>query len=283
MAHRFAGGRWLATGGGGYDAYRVVPRMWSLVWLAGAHRTSRNGRPRRGASDGPTEAGRYRQSPLPETFLDPPNAGVPVDDSQDQAEAMSLEMVDLVRRVVVPRFLREARGSRLVGSVGRQRWGRTGGSADRPPPRRSRHGRPRCGCDGLVGPVAGGSRSSRRSTRPTAHAIVAAALAQGASVVAAVAGIVVVGLAVTGPDDALLALGVAPDHRRAGLATALLRASHARSAEVTVAERDPVDPLPHAVRAQIARRVLEQAGFTVSSAPTDVRRVDPLAIAATRD
>ena len=38
VAHRFAGGRWLATGGGGYDVYRVVPRMWSLVWLAGAHR-----------------------------------------------------------------------------------------------------------------------------------------------------------------------------------------------------------------------------------------------------
>ncbi|MEO7664925.1 MAG: acetoin utilization protein AcuC, partial [Candidatus Limnocylindrales bacterium] len=26
IAHRWAGGRWLATGGGGYDAYRVVPR-----------------------------------------------------------------------------------------------------------------------------------------------------------------------------------------------------------------------------------------------------------------
>ena len=38
VAHRWAGGRWLATGGGGYDAYRVVPRSWSLVWLAGAHR-----------------------------------------------------------------------------------------------------------------------------------------------------------------------------------------------------------------------------------------------------
>ena len=38
VAHRHAGGRWLATGGGGYDVYRVVPRSWSLVWLAGAHR-----------------------------------------------------------------------------------------------------------------------------------------------------------------------------------------------------------------------------------------------------
>ncbi|MFL5750800.1 MAG: acetoin utilization protein AcuC, partial [Chloroflexota bacterium] len=29
VAHRYARGRWLATGGGGYDAYRVVPRSWS--------------------------------------------------------------------------------------------------------------------------------------------------------------------------------------------------------------------------------------------------------------
>ena len=41
VAHRHAGGRWLATGGGGYDAYRVVPRAWALVWLAGAHREAR--------------------------------------------------------------------------------------------------------------------------------------------------------------------------------------------------------------------------------------------------
>ncbi len=38
IAHEHAGGRWLATGGGGYDGYRVVPRSWSLVWLAQAHR-----------------------------------------------------------------------------------------------------------------------------------------------------------------------------------------------------------------------------------------------------
>ncbi len=38
VSHRWASGRWLATGGGGYDAYRVVPRAWALTWLAGAHR-----------------------------------------------------------------------------------------------------------------------------------------------------------------------------------------------------------------------------------------------------
>ncbi len=29
VAHRWASGRWLATGGGGYDVYRAVPRAWA--------------------------------------------------------------------------------------------------------------------------------------------------------------------------------------------------------------------------------------------------------------
>jgi len=33
LAHAYAGGRWVAVGGGGYDIWRVVPRAWSLVWL----------------------------------------------------------------------------------------------------------------------------------------------------------------------------------------------------------------------------------------------------------
>lgn len=31
-AHRWCGGRWVAVGGGGYEALRVVPRAWALVW-----------------------------------------------------------------------------------------------------------------------------------------------------------------------------------------------------------------------------------------------------------
>ncbi len=46
-------GRWLATGGGGYDAYRVVPRAWALVWLARrASGSARRDCRRRGASAG---------------------------------------------------------------------------------------------------------------------------------------------------------------------------------------------------------------------------------------
>ncbi len=29
---RYAQGRWIATGGGGYQALRVVPRVWSILW-----------------------------------------------------------------------------------------------------------------------------------------------------------------------------------------------------------------------------------------------------------
>jgi acetoin utilization protein AcuC len=31
-AHRFAGGRWIATGGGGYQPNTVVPRVWTIHW-----------------------------------------------------------------------------------------------------------------------------------------------------------------------------------------------------------------------------------------------------------
>ena len=55
VAHDYCEGRWLATGGGGYDAYRVVPRSWSLVWLAQSHaRTARPRQTRPGVSAGRT-------------------------------------------------------------------------------------------------------------------------------------------------------------------------------------------------------------------------------------
>ncbi len=70
LAHDHAGGRWLATGGGGYDAYRVVPRAWALTWLAGAHREVPSTTPAAWRERWADEAARYGQSPLPETFED---------------------------------------------------------------------------------------------------------------------------------------------------------------------------------------------------------------------
>ena len=38
LAHEAAGGRWVATGGGGYQWARVVPRAWTIAFaeMAGA-------------------------------------------------------------------------------------------------------------------------------------------------------------------------------------------------------------------------------------------------------
>ncbi|MDQ4106616.1 MAG: acetoin utilization protein AcuC, partial [Actinomycetota bacterium] len=37
LAHELCGGKWVATGGGGYDIWRVVPRAWTALWCAVSH------------------------------------------------------------------------------------------------------------------------------------------------------------------------------------------------------------------------------------------------------
>lgn len=32
LAHQYCNGKWIATGGGGYDIWRVVPRAWAQIW-----------------------------------------------------------------------------------------------------------------------------------------------------------------------------------------------------------------------------------------------------------
>ena len=72
LAHEHASGRWLATGGGGYDVYSVVPRAWGLVWLAQAHRDIPPATPAAWRSRWAAEASRHGQSPPPDALLDPP-------------------------------------------------------------------------------------------------------------------------------------------------------------------------------------------------------------------
>jgi acetoin utilization protein AcuC len=110
LAHQHAGGRWLATGGGGYDVYRVVPRMWAQVWLAQTHAAalgelSLDWR-ERWASDAET----YAQSPIPTTLDDEPNAGLPYRDAQDHADrrAAHIARVSLATALAALRS-REAR------------------------------------------------------------------------------------------------------------------------------------------------------------------------------
>ena len=37
LAHELCGGRWVASGGGGYDIWRVVPRAWTALWATVSH------------------------------------------------------------------------------------------------------------------------------------------------------------------------------------------------------------------------------------------------------
>lgn len=91
IAHEHAAGRWFATGGGGYDAYRVVPRSWALVWLAQAHQeppidTAADWRERWNA-----DADRYGQSPLPTLLLDPANLVRPEPDDLREDNAKTAD------------------------------------------------------------------------------------------------------------------------------------------------------------------------------------------------
>ena len=84
IAHEWCEGRWLATGGGGYDAYRVVPRSWALVWLAQAHRDVPPETPAAWRERWSVDAARHHQAPLPVSFLDP--AGLAAAESDGMTE-----------------------------------------------------------------------------------------------------------------------------------------------------------------------------------------------------
>jgi acetoin utilization protein AcuC len=291
MAHRYAGGRWLATGGGGYDAYRVVPRAWSLVWLAGAHREVPDKTDPAWRGRWTTEAERYGQAPLPLTFEDPANAGLPLNATQQAAEARSRLTAELARRVAVPRLVREA--------VDRGWWSPLGEAASTMPEAPM----PGVGVPAVL-PRVEPDVWARLTLAPRVvapadpvggHAIVLAAIRDGAGVSAAVDGTTVVGVVVDHhADDAarsdLLGLGVAPAWRRRGLAARLLatRLEWTRAGDVdhealvTVAERDPVEPLDVAVRVAIARRLLAGAGYIIGSPGGPVGAADNTAIRATR-
>ena len=293
-AHTHAGGRWLATGGGGYDVYRVVPRSWSLVWLAGAHRDVPDATPVAWRERWAPEGARYGQAPLPDAFEDLPNAGYETDSSQAAAEARSLETVGLVRRLVVPRLLQVARDRGWWDPVALSAVPAIASES----PATARGG---AGPE-IIRPDADtwarltlARRTIAPAERRAGHALILAALRDGASVSAAVDGSDVVGLAIGGPVEGpgrreLLTIGVEPGSRRQGLAGALLEAlvtfdrqgSKEYVAEVTLAERDPVEPLDRSRRADVARRLLERAGFQVTSADQELRRADPGALTAVR-
>jgi acetoin utilization protein AcuC len=289
IAHRWAGGRWLATGGGGYDAYRVVPRAWAHVWLAGAHREPPAETPSGWRDRWSEEAARYGQAPLPTTFDDQPNAGEALDARAHDADTQSSMRAAAISTVVTPAFLREART--------RGWWD----PFDMPPeqPRVADVQADPTILDPLTSEALDKLVLAARTIPPAdpaeGRAILAAALSGDApkpTVVAAVDGATIVGVAMAvsrshGSSPDLVAFGVAPAYRKRGIGTRLLAALVERvggelDATVTVAERDPIEPLDHRLRLSIARRLLERAGFEVRAADGALGEIDPLAIRATR-
>ena len=321
IAHRWAGGRWLATGGGGYDAYRVVPRAWSLVWLAASHLDAPAAVPTAWRERWAGEAERYGQAPLPDWLDDEPNAGLRLDGTQEAADRRAVETAGLLRELAVPALVRAATdlgwwsalddlqpdgigpASAGVAQSARTAGVRTPAPADHPEI-----------LDAVDAATWAGLGLADRVIPPgepvAAHALVLAALRGGREVrvTAGVAGGLIVGAVVSAVPEGrrlLLGLGVAPDRRHRGLGAELLRRHIERgggvpgaagserpagsaaaiepwAAVVTVAERDPAEPLARAMREAIARRLLERVGFRIERAAGLVGAADPGAITARR-
>ncbi|MDQ3508443.1 MAG: acetoin utilization protein AcuC [Actinomycetota bacterium] len=66
LAHELCGGKWVATGGGGYDIWRVVPRAWTTLWSIVSHQTL----PRDLPAGWLLERGMESPVSLPATMLD---------------------------------------------------------------------------------------------------------------------------------------------------------------------------------------------------------------------
>ena len=301
IAHRWASGRWLATGGGGYDAYRVVPRTWALTWLAGAHRepdeatpaawrdrwddeAARSGRPgcRRRSSTRRTRGSPSGTSRRPRTRSRCARWSASVASRSRRSCALAED-----RGWWTPSLTwagRQVHGSAAAGAADRA-GGRAAVRAPAPglpliqrlsaaelPRSRSRRGR------------------SRRSTPPTGWRSCAARRRRGTSRRGdrrrrAHRGRGGRAGGVGGFGRALLAVGVAPAYRRRGLGRAILGrlvadrpAGLAITATINSAEHDVVEPLDVALRIDIAGRLLRGAGFDLPPVSPDIRRDDPWAI-----
>jgi acetoin utilization protein AcuC len=289
IAHRWAGGRWLATGGGGYGVYRVVPRAWAHVWLAGAHREVPHQLPADWRDRWADEAARYGDRSLPEAFDDPPNAGLAFDPEQRDAETRSLATAALSRHVSVPRLIREA--------VDRGWWSPLGTPLTAPedsPAPSSSAGRAEI-LDNVDRETLDRLTLAPRLVANLDAGLLRSLLAAPAfSITMAADGATAVGLVVSALDDpaaadparSVLAVGVAPAWRRQGLATRMLAGHVERfgnaatpwTATVTLAERDPIEPLERALRSTITARIYKRAGFSPDEPDRLLRLVDPGAL-----
>ena len=288
IAHKYASGRWLATGGGGYGVYNVVPRAWASVWLTQAHRNPPDRISDEWRDRWAQEAARYGVADLPRTIGEELPPGM-----VDAANEASRHTIASVRECLVPKLILMADAVGAWGPLDNSRIDedRVGPAVDGPE---------QLGAVSILDAPAAETverltfarRLIANLSPAEAHALV---ISMPLDLTLAVADDIVVGLVDSarthdGGRD-LLGVWVAPVARRRGLATELLRRHIASRldppptewrASVAVGERDPVEPIDHALRISIARRILERAGFQLTEPPDRVLAVDPHAIAAVR-
>jgi acetoin utilization protein AcuC len=86
LAHEAAGGRWLATGGGGYQWARVTPRAWTIAFAAMAEVELPDSLPEAWIERAESLAG----GPVSRTFSEPAEAVGEVDVLADAAAEAAL-------------------------------------------------------------------------------------------------------------------------------------------------------------------------------------------------
>jgi acetoin utilization protein AcuC len=91
LAHEAAGGKWVATGGGGYQWASVVPRAWTLAFaeMAGQADTIDDELP----ASWVAEASARQGAEVPSTFSEPPASSDPDADEEARRVAASLEEI----------------------------------------------------------------------------------------------------------------------------------------------------------------------------------------------
>lgn len=97
LAHELCDGRWLATGGGGYDLYSVVPRAWTMLFAGMVGASLPDALP-------PTFLElRARHSPdaLAVTFADPDGSPI-AEEAQQRVLSATMRTIERVRESVFP-------------------------------------------------------------------------------------------------------------------------------------------------------------------------------------
>ncbi|HEX8967252.1 MAG TPA: hypothetical protein VF937_05180, partial [Chloroflexota bacterium] len=105
LAHRVAGGRWVALGGGGYDWVRVVPRSWASVWATMAGRALPEQLPEAWVSRWSDQARQHGFWPTPRLVLDEVGTWQPTPRRVD-IERTNRARAEALRRLVLPALLR---------------------------------------------------------------------------------------------------------------------------------------------------------------------------------